>query len=84
MDDRADLLLLDQPGDQRLVADVALDEAAASGHRPAEAGGEVVDHHHLPARVEQRQHGMAADIAGAAGDEHDGLVHLTSFLTEPD
>jgi hypothetical protein len=41
----------------------------AVGHGPAEAGRQIVEHHHRPAGIEQREHGMAADIAGAAGDQ---------------
>ncbi len=83
MDDRADAVLLDHPRHQRLVADVALDERRRIRDGPAEAGAKVVDHHHFAPGVEQRKHRMAADIAGAAGDEHGGLVHLSSSLTEP-
>jgi len=37
--------------------------------RPAVALGEVVEHHDLVPAVEQRQHGVAAHIAGSAGHE---------------
>ena len=51
------------------IGDIALIERHAVRHGKAEAGGEIVDHRHAPARVLQRQHRMAADIACAAGDE---------------
>src|SRR4030095_8114559 len=70
MHDRADPVLTDRPGEERLIFDVAADEDGAGGHRPVEAGGKVVDHHHRPAGVEQGKHGMAADIAGASGHQH--------------
>ena len=69
MDDRVDAVLRDQRGDQRLVADVADDRAWRPAHRPVEAGGQVVEHDHALAGVDQRVHHVAADIAGAAGDQ---------------
>ncbi len=60
--------------DQRLIAGLADDERHAFGHRPVEAGREVVEHDHALAGIDQRVHHVAADIAGAAGDQdrHDG------------
>ena len=55
------------------VVDVAFVERHALGHGEAEAGGQVVDHRDRPAGVAQREHRVAADIAGAAGDE-DGTL----------
>ena len=37
----------------------------------AAAGGEVVEHAHVVAALEQRAHEVRADEAGAAGDEHE-------------
>ena len=70
MDDRPDAVLLYQPSDERLVGDVAFHEHRFVRHRPAEAGREIVDHHHRPAGVEQGEHGVAADIAGSARHQH--------------
>ena len=46
MHDCVDAVLADEPADQALVADVAFDERGAGRHGPAEAGGQVVEHHH--------------------------------------
>ena len=50
--------------------DGLLGEDRALRHRPFEAGGKIVDHHHRPAAIEQSEHGVAADIAGAARHQH--------------
>ncbi len=60
---------------QRLVCDVALHEGDVLRHGPAEAGDQIVDHHHAIAGILQRQHRMAADIAGAARDQNRWLAH---------
>ena len=70
MGDRVNRMLLDQSGDQVRVARVADDELCAFGHGPGEAGGEVVENHDRFARIQQRQGHVAADIAGAAGDQN--------------
>ena len=54
---------------QRLIADVADHELGARRHRPVEAGGEIVEHDHALAGVDQRVDHVAADVAGAAGDQ---------------
>ena len=51
----------------RFLRDVAGDERHIGGHSLAHAGRQVVDHHDLIARAEQRQRRMTADITGAAG-----------------
>ena len=68
--------------DQRLIADVADDERHARRHRPVEAGGEVVEHDHALAGVDQRVDHVAADVAGAAGDQdrHAGCLTLLAVL----
>ena len=70
MDDRLDAVLLDQRRHQRLVAGLALDERHALGDRPVEAGGQVVEHDDALARRDQRVDHVAADVAGAAGDQN--------------
>ena len=47
----------------------ALDEVGALGDALAEAGGEVVEHGHLVAGLQQVRGDDAADIARAAGDQ---------------
>src|SRR5690606_18862065 len=74
MHDALDAMFGDDPADQRYIANVALHEGGILMHGPAEAGAQIIDHHYRPARIDQRQHRMAADIACAAGDEDGGLV----------
>src|SRR5205085_4171891 len=82
MHDRADSMRGDQAGKERLIGNVALDEKRAVRHRPAEAGHQIVDHHHRPARIEQSEHRMAADIAGATGYQHRQLVSSRHFVSD--
>ena len=70
MDDRLDLVVLDQFGDEPLVADVAYDRQHLLGQGGGEAGGQVVEHDDALAGIDQRVHGVASDIACAAGDQH--------------
>ncbi len=76
MDDGVDPVLRDRLRDQRLIADIADDKWHARRHRPVEAGREIVEHDHTLAGVEQRVDHVAADIAGAAGDQdrHEGPI----------
>jgi hypothetical protein len=48
-------------------------------HGLAEAGRQVVEHHHALAARDQLQHGVAADIAGAARDQDRGSCHFERF-----
>ena len=82
MDDRLDVVVLDQLGDQRLVADVADDRQHRRGQRGGKSGGQVVEHDDALAGIDQRVHGMASDIACAAGDQH-GHGFLPSFAQKP-
>ena len=70
MDDRLDVMLADELRHQRLVAGLADDERHAFGDRPAMAGGQIVEHDDAFAGIGQFQHHLAADIAGAAGDQN--------------
>ncbi len=81
MDDGVDAMASTAAGDQRLVADVALDETRPVRHRPAEPGRQIVEHHDLLAGVEQLEHHVAADIAGAAGDQnaHEQSYHVAGL-----
>ena len=64
-------------GDQRLVAEIALRRSVTlGGNRVAKPGREIVEHHDRLAGVEQRQHHVAADIAGAAGDQNRHVAPL--------
>ena len=61
--------------DQLLVADIADDAAAGVGTAPSEAGRQIVEHDHALAGIEQLEHHVAADVAGAAGDENGHRPH---------
>ena len=75
MHHRTDLLLGKDPGQQRPILDIAFIERHAIGNREAKASGQVVDHRDRPTRILEREHGMAADVAGAAGNENGNLAH---------
>ncbi len=76
MGDRVDLVLLDQPRDEVGVARVADDEARRLGNGPVEAGREIVENDDLLPGVEEAERHVAADVAGAAGDQN---AHRSSF-----
>ena len=66
-----DVVLAQHPRDERGVGDIAQHEGRIE-HGLAEAGAEVVEHHHALAALAQLQHRVAADVARAAGDEDAG------------
>ena len=76
-------LLGEDAGKQGRVLDVSLVERHLIGNGEAKAGGQVVDHRDGPAAVEQRQHRVAADIAGAAGHEHGNRFEHCGGATGP-
>ena len=70
MGDRIDFMFVDQPRDQFAVAEIADRQRRGRGHGPGESGRQIVDDDDLFAGVDQPQSHMAADIAGAAGDQN--------------
>ena len=58
----------------------------APRQRPIETGGEIVEHHHPLASIDERMNPVAADIAGAASDQDrhavDWLLDGPSSLRE--
>ena len=70
MHDRIDTMFLDQPADQRLIANIAVHEMGLFAHQRARAVRKIVEHDHALAAIEQGIGHMAADISGAAGDEN--------------
>jgi hypothetical protein len=70
MHDRVDGVIGKSLANQRIVVDRTLNERRAGIDRPAEAGGEIVDHHDVPPGIERRQHRVAADIARPARHQH--------------
>ncbi|MGF7052883.1 hypothetical protein GGC47_002062 [Bosea sp. OAE752] len=59
-------MLGDQLLDQLLIADIPLNEGRFGRNGPPETGREIVENHDLFAAIEQFQHHMTADVAGAA------------------
>ena len=74
VNDRVDPVPRDQRGDQRLIAGIADHELGGLRHRPFESGRQVVEHHDRFARVDERMHHVAADIARAPRDQN---AHLS-------
>ena len=73
-------MLAQQATDQFAVADVADDQWGIE-HGLAKAGDQAVEHDDLLATFAQLQDDVAADVAGAAGDEDGGLGH-TGFRND--
>ncbi len=67
MHDRIDLMLLQNLQDELAVAHVTHHQGRIE-HGLAEPRIQIVEHHHLLAAGAQLKHGVAADVAGAAGD----------------
>src|SRR6516164_4682421 len=86
MDDGVDLVFCNQRRYLRLVPAVTDDEHGPPRHRPIETGGEIVEHHHPLAGIDERMNHVAADITGAAGDQDrhavDWLLNGPSSLRE--
>jgi hypothetical protein len=55
---------------QGIVGDIALVESDRVGDGETVAGRQVVDHRDPPARIDEREHGVAPDVSGAAGHQH--------------
>src|SRR5713101_5218622 len=69
MDDRIHFVVADQPRHQCLISSFTDDERRAFGNGPTKAGGEVIEHYDAFTGVDQFMNHLAADIAGAAGDQ---------------
>jgi hypothetical protein len=69
MDDGVDPMLRDERRHARLISAVADHQRRARRHCPVETGREIVEHHDALARIDQSMDHMAADIAGAAGNQ---------------
>ena len=78
MNDGVDRIAGEQPAQKRRIADIALDELGRIGHRPAEAGRQIVEHDDILARVEQFEDHMAADEAGPTRDQNSHAINLST------
>ena len=66
MDDGVDPVLRDQRRDARSISSFTDNKPHTLRNRPIEAGGEIVEHHHALAGIDERVNHVASDIAGAA------------------
>ena len=73
MDDRGDLVDIDNRGGQLLVAGIADEQRHRLRQRGTETGGQVIQHDNRLAGIHQRENHVAADITGAAGDQNGHL-----------
>ncbi len=69
MNDRVNLVFDNQPRYERVVADIADDEARLRVNGVPEARREIVEHDDLFARIDEGKHHMASDIARAARNQ---------------
>ena len=77
VDDGVDPVVTDEPRHQRLIAGLADDQRHAFGNRRAMSRREIVEDDHPLAGIDEVAHHLAADIAGAAGDQdrHGGTFY---------
>jgi hypothetical protein len=57
-----------------LVSGIAGDQRRAWRHRPVEPGGQIIEHHDLVAGLKEGVNHVAADVAGAAGNQDRHVV----------
>jgi hypothetical protein len=69
VDDSIDAVVADDALHQCPVADVAADESRLLADLGANAGRQIVKHDDLFTTIQQGINGVAADIAGTAGDK---------------
>ncbi len=81
MHHRFHLTGLHDPVEEDAIADIADDQLRLRRHGPVEPGGQIVEHDDPLAALDQLPHHLAADIAGAPGDQyaHTLTPHLRSL-----
>ena len=75
MHDGANAEVVDDAVDQHPLGDRAMEERHVVGHDLARAVRQIVDDGNAPAGILERKNSVAADIAGAAGDEDRDFLH---------
>ena len=77
MDDVGDPMPAGDRAHEVLIAHVADDQRSVRGHRPAEAGREIIEDDDALACIKQLEHHLASDVPGSAGDKD---THLCCCL----
>ncbi len=82
MDDGIKPVLGHQAVEKIRIANVAFNQFCLGGDRPAETGGKIVEHHDILTGINESQHHVAADVAGAARYQH---CHdqISLYLSQP-
>jgi hypothetical protein len=65
---------------ERLVPGVTDDKLGALRYRPIETGTEIIEYHDAFAAIEEGVNHVAADVAGAAGDQDSHAIAYSSVL----
>jgi hypothetical protein len=78
--DAANVVVAQKLPDERVVFHATFHEGRAWIHHPTDTGDEIIQDHSPESRVQQLQHGMASDIAGAARDQNTGPSRPTRDL----
>jgi hypothetical protein len=79
VNDGPDIVFADEPQHERLIAGFADDERYARGNGPTMPGREIIEYDAL-AGIGQRINHLAADKAGAAGDQNRHGCRLANSL----
>src|SRR5690349_22307393 len=70
MNYRFNTVVPDQSRNHSLIAGTADDNFNSFRDRPSKTGGKIIEHDDLITGIEQLEDHMAADISGAASDQH--------------
>ena len=81
MNDRLDPVVANEASDEGLVAAVAGDQRHAIRDGRGESGRKIVEHDDALAGVAELKYHVAADIAGAAGDQDRHAVGSAALAT---
>ena len=68
--DRVDGVLGDEPQHKRGISRIPANESRAVGHGGSKTRREIVENDHFFTGIEELEHHMAADVAGAAGHQN--------------
>jgi len=74
-----DAKVVDDAVDQHALGNRTLEEGHVVGHHVTRAVRQIVDDGDAPSRILERKDGMAADVAGTAGNEDGKLAHRSAL-----